>query len=210
VSSWSPLHGFLLLTYFLVPPNSIFYQWDSPNIIRIYNIVTDHHYPKIGLWRLWFSTTRCKILGSIPNVKCSYGYLLETSVGRLILASRGLPHPDHCVLWDQEDDTAQHILSTCVFARQFCHNLLAPAWLGRIAPRQNEQSFAEERKVSHIINESQRKGFKSTVILGGWTLWLQRNKCVFDDAYCPSRMHNAFSRRSWSFGNWLVPVSFKN
>ena len=35
------------------------------------------------------------------------------------LTKRGLPHPDKCLLCDQEEETIQHILTTCVFARQF-------------------------------------------------------------------------------------------
>ena len=31
-------------------------------------------------------------------------------------------------------------------------------------------------------DKTQRKGFSSFVILGTWTLWNQRNKCVFDSA----------------------------
>jgi len=33
------------------------------------------------------------------------------------LAKRGLQHPERCVLCDQEEETIQHILTSCVFAR---------------------------------------------------------------------------------------------
>ena len=39
------------------------------------------------------------------------------------LAKHGLSHPDKCLLCDQEEETVQHILTTCVFARQFWHRL---------------------------------------------------------------------------------------
>jgi hypothetical protein len=35
------------------------------------------------------------------------------------LARRNLPHPDRCLLCDQEEETIHHLLTTCVFARQF-------------------------------------------------------------------------------------------
>jgi hypothetical protein len=35
------------------------------------------------------------------------------------LARRGLPHPDRCLLCDQEKENIQHLLIGCLFARQF-------------------------------------------------------------------------------------------
>jgi hypothetical protein len=35
------------------------------------------------------------------------------------LAKRGLPHPSVCPLCDQEEETIQHLLISCIFARQF-------------------------------------------------------------------------------------------
>jgi hypothetical protein len=35
------------------------------------------------------------------------------------LAQWGLPHPEHCPLCDQEDETLDHLLVSCVFTRQF-------------------------------------------------------------------------------------------
>jgi hypothetical protein len=38
---------------------------------------------------------------------------------------RGLVFPVSCVLCDKDDETVQHILSNCVFARQFWHSILS-------------------------------------------------------------------------------------
>jgi len=35
------------------------------------------------------------------------------------LAKRNLPHPDRCLFCDQEPEDIQHMLTTCVFARDF-------------------------------------------------------------------------------------------
>jgi hypothetical protein len=40
------------------------------------------------------------------------------------LARRNLPHPQCCLLCDQEEETINHLLSSCVFARQFWFLLL--------------------------------------------------------------------------------------
>ncbi|WVZ96855.1 hypothetical protein U9M48_042438 [Paspalum notatum var. saurae] len=45
------------------------------------------------------------------------------------LAKRGLSHPERCLFCDQEEETVQYILTTCVFARQFWFSLLAPLGL---------------------------------------------------------------------------------
>lgn len=48
------------------------------------------------------------------------------------LARRGLPHQDACPFCDQEDETIDHILLTCVFARTvwrtLCSALGKPQW----------------------------------------------------------------------------------
>ena len=92
------------------------------------------------------------------------------------------------MLCDQEGETTQHLQTTCVFSRQFWHDIFAPIGLERVAPRRNELSFADWwRKASRRVDKVQRKGFNSAVVLGAWTIWLHRNKCVFDGA-SPSLM----------------------
>jgi hypothetical protein len=58
------------------------------------------------------------------------------------LTKRGLPHPNKCILCDQEEKTIQHILTTCVFARQFWHSMLSPLNLQQPVPNRREHSFA--------------------------------------------------------------------
>jgi hypothetical protein len=58
------------------------------------------------------------------------------------LQKRGLPHPERCPYCDQEEETVQHILTTCVFARQFWCAILQPLNLTRLTPTRNV-SFAD-------------------------------------------------------------------
>uniref|UniRef100_A0A452YW54 Reverse transcriptase zinc-binding domain-containing protein n=1 Tax=Aegilops tauschii subsp. strangulata TaxID=200361 RepID=A0A452YW54_AEGTS len=39
------------------------------------------------------------------------------------LATRGLPHQDTCPFCDQHEESIQHLLLSCVFARQVWHEL---------------------------------------------------------------------------------------
>jgi hypothetical protein len=50
------------------------------------------------------------------------------------LRRRGLQHPVVCVLCDQEQETMQHLLCTCSFARQFWYAILVPLCLGDLIP----------------------------------------------------------------------------
>jgi hypothetical protein len=59
------------------------------------------------------------------------------------LQKRGLPHPDVCPLCDQAQETVQHTLTSCVFARQFWFSILSPYSLGHLAPSSSASSFAE-------------------------------------------------------------------
>jgi hypothetical protein len=41
------------------------------------------------------------------------------------LANQGLQHPEHCIFCDQEEEIVQHILTSCVFSREFWFQVLA-------------------------------------------------------------------------------------
>ena len=65
--------------------------------------------------------------------------------------------------------------------------------------------------MSNAASEMLRKGINSLIILGAWTLWTHRNKCVFDGA-APS-VASALAvaedeRRSWSLAGLEVYPSW--
>jgi hypothetical protein len=59
------------------------------------------------------------------------------------LQRRGLPHLDHCPLCDQEEENIQHILTSCVFAREFWFNILQPLNIANLVPTQRSTSFVD-------------------------------------------------------------------
>jgi hypothetical protein len=59
------------------------------------------------------------------------------------LARRGMDHPDRCPLCDQQDETVQHILVTCVFARDVWFRTLSRLGLQYLTPTSNATVFQE-------------------------------------------------------------------
>jgi hypothetical protein len=91
------------------------------------------------------------------------------------------PNPDKCLLCDQQEETAQHILVACVFARDIWAQILNKVGLLPLAPEITDVVFQDWwRKAEQKVPNSQRKGFNSLVILVSWRFWKQRNACVFD------------------------------
>ena len=99
------------------------------------------------------------------------------------LQKRGLPHPEHCPLCDQEEETIQHILISCVSARQFWYAMLQPINLSRLTPIRSVNNFADWWKhAERRLPKLHRKRFNSLYILGAWILWKHRNAYVFEGA----------------------------
>jgi len=124
------------------------------------------------LWKSW-APSKCKtfVWLAIRN-RCWIADRLE---------KRGPPHPDRCPLCDQEEENIQHILTSCVFARQFWFEVLQPLNLSHLTPSRSIDSFADWwRRSWKKLQKQHRKGFNSLCILGAWILWKHRNACVFD------------------------------
>jgi hypothetical protein len=71
------------------------------------------------------------------------------------------------VLYDQEDEDVQHILTTFVFAWQFWVEVLTPINLQGLALGRYERNFTESwRKTARRSGKDKRKGLDSLIILG--------------------------------------------
>jgi signal transduction histidine kinase len=70
-------------------------------------------------------------------------------------------------LCDQERETIQHILATCVFARYFWFLIFDSLGMNHLAPRADERSFEDWwRKASKSTRKDKRKGINCVIILG--------------------------------------------
>ncbi|TVU49279.1 hypothetical protein EJB05_00585, partial [Eragrostis curvula] len=99
------------------------------------------------------------------------------------LARRGLQHPDHCPLCDQDDETVQHVLVNCVVAREVWFHALAKVGLQELTPSADEQSFRKWwRQALRRVPKEKKRGFNTLVMLVSWAIWKRRNRCIFDGA----------------------------
>jgi hypothetical protein len=95
------------------------------------------------------------------------------------LARRGMEHPEHCLLCDQQPENINHLLVSCVFTRQ----IWLEVGLQQFMPLPTQVSFEDWRRQSSMRVPSQlREGFNSLVILGARVVWKHRNQCLFHGA----------------------------
>ena len=96
------------------------------------------------------------------------------------LACHGLPYPRECPLYDQEDETINHLLASYVFARQFWYLLLRQASFHPLSPQPSDTSFVSRwEKASGATSGLIQKGLNFLIVLGAWTLWNHQNHCIF-------------------------------
>jgi hypothetical protein len=97
------------------------------------------------------------------------------------LANKGLNHPEKCLLCDQAEETLDHLLVTRSFSRVFWYQFFRKFGLHSLAPQPTITSFLNWwEEVLEVVSGVTRKGLNSLIILGAWTIWIHRNKCVFD------------------------------
>ena len=97
------------------------------------------------------------------------------------LAKRELPHPERCPLCDQADESIQHILNTCVFARQVWFLLFIRFGLPDGSPQPDNVFFSDWWvRTCNMIIKPMKHGFNTLVILGAWLIWKHHNDCVFN------------------------------
>jgi hypothetical protein len=78
-----------------------------------------------------------------------------------------MDHPDKCPLCNQEEETIDHLLVSCAFAKQFWFTFLNQVNLQVLLPQPEDSSFLHWwEKASRAITRPARKEFNSLFILG--------------------------------------------
>jgi hypothetical protein len=129
--------------------------------------------PAERIWKSW-APPRCKFFVWLASSDRCW------TADRL--ARRGLHHPKSCPLCDQQEETVQHILVSCVFARDIWFQVLSKVGLQSLSPGAAVFVFQEWREAESRVPKLQKKAFNSIVILVAWWLWKHRIACVCDGA----------------------------
>jgi hypothetical protein len=82
------------------------------------------------------------------------------------LKKRGLPHPLACPLCDQEAETIQYLLLSCVFARQVWAAVFQKLGLPSLVPRPTDDCFLSWwSRSKRQISKNSRKGLNTVITL---------------------------------------------
>jgi hypothetical protein len=107
--------------------------------------------------------------------------------GRLWTAKRrrrhGLQQSASCVLCAQEDETTDHLLCSCVFAREVWYRLLLAAEWQALTPRQSKTLADWWQHARGRLPGELRCSFNSVVLLTAWNLWKERNRWTLDGVH---------------------------
>ena len=116
-----------------------------------------------------------------PKVKFSFWLALH---GQLWTADRrkhhGLQQEAACAMCDQHDETTDHLLCSCVFAREVWSRLLQLSGLGGVAPQTTSTLLDWWHLGRTAMPQCLKRCFDSLVILTSWCLWKERNWRTFD------------------------------
>jgi hypothetical protein len=113
----------------------------------------------IGTKHLWHANAP-------PKVRFFFWVALH---GRLWTAERRRRHrlqqSASCVLWAQEDETTDHLLCSCVFARQVWYRLLLVAGWQALMPSQSETLADWWQHARERLPDELHRSFDSAVVL---------------------------------------------
>lgn len=102
------------------------------------------------------------------------------------LARHGLDHQEACPFCDQEEESINHLLIGCVFAREIwtgiCLAMNRPDWIP------STDTALEEWCTNKVDTTVGARDIRALLLLGMWELWKHRNAIVFDGA-TPSLSH---------------------
>jgi hypothetical protein len=105
--------------------------------------------------------------------------------GRLWTAERqkrhGLQQSAACVLCDQADEFANHLLASCVFVREIWHWLLARVGFLHLCPDANSSLVDWWLQARAQAPNPFRRGFDTLVLLVSWEVWKERNRRMFEN-----------------------------
>ncbi|XP_066391720.1 uncharacterized protein [Miscanthus floridulus] len=137
----------------------------------------------LALWagRAWRGPRNFWHAAVPPKVKFFFWIALH---GRLWTAERrkrrGLQLDVACALCDQLDETTDHLICSCVYAREVWSCLLHSLGSLATAPQQDSSLLDWWLLGRATLPQALRRSFDSLVLPVSWCLWKERNRRTFD------------------------------
>jgi hypothetical protein len=100
--------------------------YSAKSAYKLFHVGATAFEPTNRIWKTW-APPRCKYFIWLASLNRCW------TADRL--ACRGMDHPERCPLRDQQDETVQHILVACVFARDVWFRTLSRLGLQHLTPR---------------------------------------------------------------------------
>uniref|UniRef100_A0A453HE53 Reverse transcriptase zinc-binding domain-containing protein n=1 Tax=Aegilops tauschii subsp. strangulata TaxID=200361 RepID=A0A453HE53_AEGTS len=174
VDVWRKLHAITLTP----EPDRIIWRWTSNGVYSASSCYKAlfHGSTSSPCWRLLWKNW------APMNNKI---FLWLASLDRCWTAERrarhGLTQDTACILYSQETESIDHLLSGCVFSRITWHEIMS--WCRLTTPPMDSDTVFFTWW-SKVVDESPcclRKGLNSIVALTAWSIWKHRNAAIFEN-----------------------------
>ncbi|XP_062233892.1 uncharacterized protein LOC133931081 [Phragmites australis] len=147
--------------------------YSSKSACNAYFVGSTRFAPWKHIWKSW-APLRCKFFVWLA--------VLNHCWTEDRLARRGLPHPSVCPLCDQAEETIQHLLISCVFARQVWFIVFQKFGLHNLVPQPDTSPLSGWwYRVIKGVDKQSRKDLNTFIILIMWELWKHRNDRIFNN-----------------------------
>ena len=146
-----------------------------------------------------------------PIVPPKLGFFAwEASWGKVLtldqLKRRGIPLVNKCFLCEENEETIDHLLIHCARAKMLWDLLLAITEANLVFPRTVRQLLLAWQSAS--VGKKRKRVWMAAPLCLFWTLWLERNRVVFEnEAPSAHRMKSFFLFSLWG---WAKVYSVDN
>jgi hypothetical protein len=122
------------------------------------------------------------------------------------LYRHGLRDDDRCALCGQSSETVDHVLPDCVFSREFWFRFLRHFDWQQFIPDVDARIVDWRLTTRKRIAKLRRKAFDSVMLVGSWSVWLERNACTFSSKSEPQSCSSFIVELGWSSGQRCLPM----
>jgi hypothetical protein len=106
----------------------------------------------------------------------------------------------------KSSETVDHVLPDCVFSREFWFRFLRHFDWQQFIPDVDARIVDWRLTTRKRIAKLRRKAFDSVMLVGSWSVWLERNACTFSSKSEPQSCSSFIVELGWSSGQRCLPM----